>query len=111
MLVLATITRWEVLAIAIGFSLVFAGNILTGRIRVSGLLSGDRSNGESYFSWGRVQLLAVSLYIAGQCLFHVYLTPSRFPEVSMATVAIFGASATLYTCEKAWVMRLDRPGN
>ena len=108
---LATILRWEAPGIVVGFCLVIAWNILSGRIRLSGLLSGDRANGETYFSWGRAQFLAVLLYTAGQYLFRVYLDPSKFPDVPNASVALLGGSAALYTGEKAWAMFFGRPGN
>ena len=108
---LAVISRWEALALALGFCFVIAWNLVRGKIRLTGLLSGDRASGETYFSWGRAQLLAVSLFTAGQYLFRLFQDPSKFPDVSNIAVALFGGSATLYAGEKVWAMVLSRPGN
>lgn len=108
---LAIISGWEAIGIVAGFVLALAWNILRGRIHLRGLLSGDRASGETYFSWGRVQFLAVVLYIAGRYLFDVYRDSNKFPEVPIVWIAILGISAALYTAEKAWAMRLGQAGN
>lgn len=109
--ILAAISRWEALALVVGFCLVIGWNLLVGRIRLSGLLSGERANGEAYFSYGRAQLLVVLLFTAGQYLRRVYLDPSNFPKVPNASLALFGGSAVLYTGEKAWALVFSRSRN
>lgn len=107
----AAVSRWGALALLAGFCLVLLVNLLTGRIRLGGLLSGDRADGKRYFSYGRAQLLIVSLFAAGQYLLHVYQDPSKFPEISNAVVALFGGSAAVYTGEKAWALIFKQPRN
>jgi hypothetical protein len=108
---LATIARWEARVIVVGFCLVIAWNVVSGRVRLSDLLSGDRANGETYFSWGRAQLLAVLLWIVGQYIFRFYLNPSKFPNVPNASVTLFASSAVLYTGEKVWASLFDQSGS
>ena len=105
---LAAVSRWGVLALPAGFCVLILINILSGRIRLNGLLSGDRADGQTYFSLGRAQLLAVTFFTAGQLLYQVYLDGSKLPEISSAAVALFGGSAAVYSGEKAWAMLFRR---
>ncbi len=105
---LAGVSRWGVPALLAGFCVVILVNILRGRIRLSGLLSGDRADGQTYFSFGRVQLLAVTFFTAGQLLYQVSADGSKFPDISNATVALFGGSAAVYSGEKTWAMLFRR---
>jgi hypothetical protein len=108
---LAVVSRGEAVILMGGFCLVIAWKLLTGGIRLNQLLSGDRWDGDTYFSWGRVQFLAVSLFVAGQYLLGVTQDPSKFPKIPNGVVALLGGSAAVYAGEKAWAMLFSRPRN
>ena len=105
---LSAVSRWGALALLAGFCLIILMNLLTGRIRLNGLLSGVRADGRRYFSYGRAQLLAVSLYSAGQCLVRAFQNPLKLPEISSAVIALFSGSAGIYAGEKVWAMLFSR---
>jgi hypothetical protein len=99
---LAGVSRWEGVALMGGFFLVIAWQLLAGRIRLDGLLWGDRQDGEKYFSAGRAQYLGVTLFVAGQFVLRVIQNPAQLPTISNASVALLGGSAAVYLAEKAW---------
>jgi hypothetical protein len=105
---LSNIARWGALALVAGFSLVVLMNLLTGRVRLNGLLSGVRADGRRYSSYGRAQLLAVSLFTAGLYLARLFQNPSQLPAISNIVIALFGASGGIYAGEKAWAMLFSR---
>jgi hypothetical protein len=108
---LAVVSRAEALVLIGGFWLVIVWKLLTGGIRLNQLLSGDRSNGDTYFSWGRAQFLAVSLFVAGQYLLRVTQDPSKLPDIPNGVLALLGGSAAVYAGEKAQAMLFDQPRN
>lgn len=105
---LAVVSRWEGVALLAGFCLAIAGQLLTPRIPLKGLLSGGRPDGETFSSAGRAQYLAVTLFVAGEFLLRVIQNPDRMPAISNAGVALLGGSAALYLVEKAWAMLFRR---
>jgi hypothetical protein len=106
---LAVVSRWEGVALMGGFCLAIAWQLLAGRIRLDGLLCGDRQDGERYFSAGRAQYLAVTLFVAGQFVLRVIQDPARLPTIPNAALALLGGSAALYLAEKAWATLLSGP--
>ncbi len=106
---LAVVSRWEGAALMGGFWLAIAWQLLAGRIRLDGLLWGDRQDGETYFSAGRAQYLAVTLFVAGQFVLRVIQNPARLPTIPNAALAVLGGSAALYLAEKAWATLLSGP--
>jgi len=104
----SSVARWGALALLAGFGLVVGMNLLTGRIRLDGLLSGVRADGQRYFSYGRAQLLAVSLFTAALYLVRVFQNPSQLPVISNIVLALFGTSGGIYAGEKAWAMLFNR---
>ncbi len=106
---LTVISRWEGVALMIGFCLAVAWQLLIRRIRLNGLLLGDDRDGETYFSAGRVQYLAVTLFVAGQFVLRAIRDPAQLPTLPNAAVALLGGSAAVYLAEKAWAMLFSRP--
>lgn len=100
MSLLLSLIYWEtVLLLLCAFGMVVA-LILTGEIRLDGLLYGTKRDGTSYYSPERVQLLIVTLTVAWQFLYAVLHDPSKFPEVSSTSLALLGGSHFVYLSGK-----------
>jgi len=99
-----SLIAWVALAIPIVLMVVISWKLFTGQIALSGLLYGDRANGETYFSPGRVQLLFVTVLVALQYLAHVVAHPSSFPPVPHQLLLTLGGSQVIYLGGKAHAM-------
>jgi hypothetical protein len=78
--------------------------ILTGAIRLSGLLNGVQRDGTSGFSLGRAQLLLVTAVSAAYYVVQVFQNPSSnsLPGIPPALLGVVGGSQAVYLCGKAW---------
>ena len=80
---------------------VVAVSLLTGGINTRHLFYGRRSNGRPYFSPERIQLLAVTVWVAFNYLMTVLNNPTVLPDVPQETIALLGGSHLLYLSGKA----------
>jgi hypothetical protein len=75
---------------------VVVSRLLTGSINTRQLLYGRRNNGDLYFSPERVQLLAITIWIAFNYLLSVLDHPGSLPDISPQTLQLLGGSQALY---------------
>lgn len=102
-------TRFFCVALTIVVGGLFAAigwKILTGEIKLDGILSSKRSglskaNTGNIFSPGRVQLVATTVITATYYLTHVVHDPARFPSIPKAWLLGLGASQGIYLGGKA----------
>jgi len=101
---LVTLARWEMIILLGGLAAIVFFKLLTGGIKLSGLLSGDRQDGSSGFSPGRAQLLVFTVLVALNYLIEVIHNPSptSLPGMSPTIVGALGGSQALYLGGKAW---------
>jgi hypothetical protein len=91
----------EMLCFLYVLAATIAVQILTGRIRLVGLLS-DKGKTRQ-LSAGRVQLLMASVMMCISYLDQVAnATGGAMPDVSTNWLYVFGGSGGIYTLEKAW---------
>jgi len=90
-----------VLAATIGYKLV------SGSIPLRGLLTGERRDNTDYFSFGRLQLLVVTIIVAGDFLWRFLSASSHdtLPDVSVFSLVVLTASQVLYLWEKVRALR------
>jgi hypothetical protein len=89
-----------------GFFVIIGWRLFTGGIPLDYLLYGgrrDRISGDysEFFSPGRVQLLIVSVVMAGYYLAQVIHDPTRFPEIPTSWLVALGGSHGIYLGGKA----------
>ena len=92
---------WEVSVLLAGFIGIVLWKILTSKIDLESLLSGDDANGATSFSPGRAQLLIFTLFVALQYLVQVIHNPTVFPQIPNYWVAALGGSQAVYLGGKA----------
>jgi hypothetical protein len=99
---LATLARWEMMAVLICIAGTIVYKIAAGTISLKGLLTGERRDGNQYFSPGRAQLLLVTLIMAGLYVKRVAANPSitSLPEIPSAMVAVLATSQAFYLADK-----------
>jgi hypothetical protein len=100
---LETLARWGALGFLTGLAAVVACKMLFGTIPLSGLLTGDRRDGDAYFSLGRMQLLFFTLVIAANYVRQVAANASltSLPDVPTGALAWLGGSQLFYLAGKA----------
>jgi hypothetical protein len=108
---MATLASWEFAILLGGFFGIVFWKLLTGGISLSGLLEGDRQDGDTYFSPGRVQLLMVTVLFALQYLFQILKNPAAFPPVPEELLVVLGGSQAVYLGGKAKAMLFGAPKN
>ena len=92
---------WEVSVLLAGFLGIVLWKILTSKINLDGLLSGDDASGNTSFSPGRAQLLILTLLVALQYVMQVIHNPAAFPQIPGSWVAALGGSQAVYLGGKA----------
>lgn len=94
---LGEVTLFLFAAILAAFAAVIAWQLLSGRINMQGLFNDKVTGG---FSPGRVQLLFLSLLVAGEYLIRIAAaadtSPLMLPAPSETTLALFGGSGLFY---------------
>jgi hypothetical protein len=88
----------EVWVFLAGLAAVLVYKILTGRVRLSGLLLGEEGllTEERLLSVSRVQLIFITLIAALYYMAQVVNNPTQFPEVPDTLLYILGASNVLH---------------
>lgn len=83
---------------------VVVTQMLNGSINTQYLLYGMRKDGTRYFSPERVQLIAVTFWVAMNYLFTIMNNPhvQSLPDVNNQTLAVLGGSQLLYLGGKAY---------
>jgi hypothetical protein len=105
---LVQLVKWELEAFLVLLGAIVAFQLLTGRIKTSGLFRGQISGrpvGQNqYFSPERVQLLIFTLGAALYYLSQVINNPNpgTFPEVPASWPAILGGSHAIYLGGKSY---------
>ncbi|HLJ49752.1 MAG TPA: hypothetical protein VKU01_27250 [Bryobacteraceae bacterium] len=101
---LVALARWEFLIFVGGFCAIVLYRLVSGSVRMSGLLSGDRGDGTSGLSPGRIQLLGATLISALYYLALVIRNPSvtTMPDMPPLLLGVLGASQVAYLGGKAW---------
>lgn len=97
---LAILARLEVVLLISGFTAVTLWKLVTGGIRLDGLLK--TKDGRADFSPGRVQLLVFTMFTALEYLMQTIHNPSKLPQVPGALVTALGGSQAIYLAGKAW---------
>ena len=91
--------------------------LLTGKINTQYLLYGQKKDGTQYFSPERVQLMIFTLWIAFSYLLETYetrvveptaATQHTLPDVPIKTLALLGASHTVYIAGKVYSMLIAK---
>src|SRR3974390_1592121 len=97
---------WTGLGLLIGFGATVAQQLLTGKSNTRHRLCGRRANGEMYFSPGRVQLLALTLWAAISYIADAShrVSSGSLPDVPLSTLSLAGASHAVYLGGKAYAM-------
>jgi hypothetical protein len=105
---LVQLIKWEITFFLLGLIAIVAIQLLTGQIKMAGLLHGEisgRPRGhDEYFSPERVQMLVFTI---GAALYYLSLVlanpnPGKFPDVPTTWPAILGGSNTVYLGGKVW---------
>ena len=104
-----TLAYWESVILLAGFFGIVFWRLLTGRISLNGLLEGDRADGSTYFSPGRVQLLIATILFAFYYLTQIVNKPSAFPPVPQELLVVLGGSQAVYLGGKARAMLFGGP--
>lgn len=102
--ILTDMISWALVAVPIVLGTTVLWKLFTRTIDLSGLLQGDRADGETYFSPGRVQLLVVTILVSISMLAHVIANPSSFPPIPKEFLGVLGGSQLLYLGGKARAM-------
>ena len=107
MTALVALARWEFLVFIGGFWAIVLFRFVSGSISMSGLLMGDRGDGTSGLSPGRIQLLGATLISALYYLILVIRNPSvtTMPEMPPTLLVMLSASQVAYLGGKAWSLR------
>jgi hypothetical protein len=95
---------WVIGGFFVALGGVIVTQLLNGSINTQYLLYGMRRDGTRYFSPERVQLIAVTLWLALNYLLTVLNNPhaQSLPEVNDQTLAVLGGSQLLYLGGKAF---------
>ena len=97
------ILRWEGLGFLVALTVLLAYRMLTRRINLRGLLGDGTDDGA--VSPERVQLLVTTIAVSCNILrAALHGTTNALPEINTATLAIFGASSSVYAGVKAFKM-------
>jgi hypothetical protein len=83
---------------------ILVWKLLTGAIDLGGLLEGDRADGSTYFSAGRVQLLVATTLFGLHLLMQVIANPTQFPSIPHEYLMVLGGSQGVYLLGKARAM-------
>lgn len=70
--------------------------LLTGSVRIQGLLVGRTASGARFVSAARVQMLVSTITAAGQCLGQVLNNPQTLPDIPHSLLWLVGGSHLLY---------------
>jgi len=106
---LPTLAYWESVILLAGFFGIVFLKLFTGKISLNGLLEGDRADGSTYFSPGRVQLLIATTLFAFQYLMQIVNNPAAFPPVPQELLVVLGGSQAVYLGGKARAMLFGGP--
>jgi hypothetical protein len=99
---LARLARLEVVLLIGGFTAVILWKLLTGGLRLNGLLSVKEKGASAVFSPGRAQLLAFTIFTAIDYLMQTIHDPSKLPQLPATLVTALGGSQAIYLGGKAW---------
>jgi hypothetical protein len=98
---IAQLARWEGSVLLGAFCVTLCWKLLTAKIPLHELLQGDRADGSSYVSSGRIQLLIVTLFASVSYLMKVIHDPRVIPEIPAGLLAALGGSQATYLGGKA----------
>jgi hypothetical protein len=107
---LTTLAYWEGAILVGGLFCVVLWKLMTGGIALNYLLDGDVRDPDSPTGFsttpspGRIQALAVTLFVAGYYLLQVIHNPKEFPKLPGAMVGALAGSHVLYLGGKAQAM-------
>lgn len=101
---LARLTLLAASAWILGLAAVVVLQIVTGRIRIAGLLESKDASGRTSFSPARLQLLIFTIVIAARYLYMVLTSPGQasLPSLPRSVVAALGGSQMVYLGGKAF---------
>lgn len=99
---LARLIRVEIIFLIGGFTLIVFWKLLTGGVRLNGLLTAKAQNSQRVFSPGRAQLLVFTIFTGLEYLIQTLHDPSRLPRLPSTLVATMGGSQAIYLAGKAW---------
>ncbi|HYX25170.1 MAG TPA: hypothetical protein VFC23_13535 [Thermoanaerobaculia bacterium] len=104
MALLAKLTLLAGSALILGFAAVVLWQMVTGRIRLDGLLDTKDASGRRSFSPARLQLLLFTVVVAAQYLHAVYVNPYQdsLPSLPPGVIAALGGSQAVYLGGKAF---------
>ena len=78
--------------------------LFTRAISLDGLLYGDRPDGETFFSPGRVQLLIATILLSVHLITQMMAHPTAFPKIPSEFLVALGGSHLVYLGGKARAM-------
>lgn len=111
------VVSWMVGLFLVSLVVIVFYRLLTGKINTQYLFYGQRRDGTRYFSPERVQLMIFTLGVGLWYLFDtfetqvVHLPPHTkpvLPDVPTKTLALLGASHTVYLAGKAYKMLIAK---
>lgn len=82
-------------------AMIVVWKLFTRSISLAGLLQGDRSNGETFFSPGRVQLLIATVLFVANMMSQVIADPTTLPVIRPELLLALGGSQAVYLGGKA----------
>ena len=107
---LTTLAYWEGAILVGGLFCVVLWKLMTGGISLNYLLNGDVRDPDSPTGFsttpspGRIQALAVTLFVAGYYLLQVMHNPKEFPKMPDTVLGALAGSHALYLGGKAQAM-------
>src|ERR1051326_8230465 len=114
---LRIVVSWTVGLFLVSLLALVLYRLLTGKINTQYLFYGQRRDGTLYFSPERVQLMIFTLWVGLSYLLDtfetqvVHLPPNTtqvLPDVPTKTLALLGASHTIYLAGKAYKMLIAK---
>lgn len=107
MLNLLNLISWEGALFLLALLVIVAVRVITGHIRVRGLLAGTAPDGTRFASTGRTQLLIATAWVAANFVSQVVQNPRKFPDVSQNYLMLFGGSHLFYLGSKYYSLLRD----
>jgi hypothetical protein len=105
---LATFARWEAIILLSGFFFAIIWRLTRMRNPLYQLLSGDRADGTTYLSAGRIQLLIITILFSLRYLALFTRHPDTLPDLAPGYLWALGASQVLYLAGKAAAIFFNR---
>ncbi len=91
------------------FAAMIAVRMCRGEILLDGLLDRKDTTGQRSFSPARLQLLIVTLAVAADYVYQIWISPQRtsLPSLSNEVVAALGGSQILYLGAKTYALLIE----